>query len=258
MKIRTIIVDDEPLARSRITNLLQDHDEVQIVGQCRNGREAVDSILKNQPELIFLDIQMPDISGFKVISEMNLNYQPIIIFATAYDKYALKAFDVHAIDYLLKPFDKERFAEAIDRAKRQIKFKKSSEFNERLVNMLNDYNHTQNKFLSSFCLKEDGRLRNIPVEEVYCIEADGNYITLNLASKNYLYRATMNDIEEQLDPQYFLRIHRSTILNLRYIEKVKYLQNNEYLFILKNDSVLTSGRSFKDKIVEALNYSSLI
>lgn len=258
MKIRTVIVDDEPLARSRIVKLLREYDDIRITGQCRNGREAVDFIQRKQPELIFLDIQMPDMNGFQVISQLDLTYQPMIVFATAYDKYALKAFDVHAIDYLLKPFDKERFAEAMTRARQQIHLKKSSEFNRRLVDLLNDYNQTHQDFLGSFCLKEDGRLKSIPADEVYWIKAEGNYVILNLACQTHLYRATMNAIETQLDPQSFLRIHRSFIVNLRFIRKVKYLQNNEYTFVLKNDCELTSGRSFKDKIVEALNHSPLL
>jgi len=258
MKLRTIVVDDEPLARSRIAKLLKDYDDIHLIGQCNNGKEAVELINKKRPDLIFLDIQMPDFDGFKVVSQLDLSHQPMIVFATAYDKYALKAFDVHAIAYLLNPFDKDRFGGASDRAKEQIKLKKSSDFNRKLLSLLNDYQQEKSNYTTSFCLKEGGRLITIQVDEVYWLETDGNYLVLNLENRDFLYRGTMNTIEAELDPEQFLRIHRSFLVNLVYVKKVRYLNNSEYEFQLKNDKKLISSRSYKDKIVSDLADRNLI
>ncbi len=253
MQIRTLIVDDEPLARTRIVNLLKPHDDIYLIGQCRNGQETIEFIEKKRPELIFLDIQMPDMDGFKVISRLNLSYKPMIVFATAYDKYALQAFEVHAIDYLLKPFDQERFDEAVTRAKSMIKLKKSEDFNQRLLGLLDDYRQDDTEYLSAIKLKDGGRLVQVPVDEVYWMETEGNYITLNLETRKFLYRMTMNAMEAKLDPDRFLRIHRSYLVNLTYVRHLKYLQGNEYKFILRNGHELISSRSYKETIVEAFN-----
>ena len=249
MQIRTVIVDDEPLARSRILNRLKAHEEIKVIGECRNGKEAVRFINLKKPDLIFLDIQMPDMDGFAVISKLNLDYKPFIIFATAYDQYALKAFDVHAIDYLLKPFDNDRFLEALTRAKSQINLQKSSSFNDKLLRLIKEYQQDHHTYMSAFVVKKDGRKIHIDVDNIWWIEATGNYLTLHMAERQILYRGTMNDIEANLDPQQFLRIHRSFMINLLYTEDIRYLHSNEYKITLKNDQELVSGRSYKEKIV---------
>ena len=139
--IRVVVVDDEPLARSRIVKLLQKESDIQIVGECKNGQEATSVINSKEPDLIFLDIQMPDMNGFQVFSKINPQYRPIVIFITAYDQYALKAFDIHAVDYLLKPFDNERFREALEIARKQIKMTLASDFNKKLLRLLKDFQH---------------------------------------------------------------------------------------------------------------------
>ncbi len=252
MQIRTVVVDDEPLARSRIMNRLKEHEEIKLIGECRNGKEAVRFINDKKPALIFLDIQMPDMDGFAVISKLNLEYDPFIIFATAYDQYALKAFDVHAIDYLLKPFDNERFNEALARAKTQIKLQKSSYFNEKLLGLIKEYQQDYGDYKSAFTIKKDGRKIKIDVEHIFWLEATGNYITLHLAERKFLYRGTMNAIEADLNPQFFLRIHRSFIVNTLFVEKIRYISGNEYKVVLKNGQELISGRSYKEKIVAYL------
>lgn len=252
MKIRTVVIDDEPLARSRIVNRLSEQEEIVIIGECRNGKEAISFITKKRPDLIFLDIQMPDMDGFAVLGKLKLDYDPFIIFATAYDQYALKAFEVHAIDYLLKPFDNERFNEALSRAKEQIKLKKTAGFNHKLMSLMREFQQAENEFLSAFEIKKNGRQIKVFTEDIIWIEADGNYLNLNTERGSYLYRATMNAIESELNPQQFLRIHRSFIVNRRFIAEVNYLNTNEYRFKLKNGNELVSGRSYKGKIGEYL------
>lgn len=253
MKIRTVIVDDEPLGRARIVKLLEDYTDIRVVAQCRNGREAIETIRATQPDLVFLDIQMPDMSGFSVLARLDLANHPMVVFATAYDAYALKAFDVHAIDYLLKPFDKHRFREAVERATTQIELEKSSEFNSRLLRLLGDYQRDHEDDSSSFCIKQGGRLVTVPATEVYWIEADGNYVVLHTHEQNYLYRSTMNAIEIELEPSIFLRIHRSYMVNTTFIKNVRYTRANEYRFLLVNDEELSSSRSYKSRIVDALD-----
>ncbi len=259
MSVRTLIVDDERLARARIIKLLQSHDDITIIGECKNGNEAIEDINNKKPDLIFLDIQMPDIDGFAVVTEADISYNPIIIFATAYDQYAIKAFDVNAVDYLLKPFDSERFDKATDRAKAFIKLKKNNEFNNKLVGMLKDYYNETEKYTKKFEIKESGKIKRVYAEDIYYISSEGNYVYFNLEEKKVLYRITMNALEIELDPEQFLRIHRSLIVNKNCIKTIRYItENNKYKFILKNGDSIESGRSYKDKIAEFLSQTTIL
>jgi len=198
LQIRTLVVDDEPLARQRVISLLKNYSEIQVIGESRNGEEAVADIQSKKPDLIFLDIEMPGMDGFGVISNIDLNYKPFIIFATAYNQYALKAFNIHAIDYLLKPFDDERFDEALEIAKNQIKLRHSSQFNEKLIKLINDYNTEPEKYVRQFKIKLRGREKFIPTESIYYIEAEGNYLMLHHENGRDLFRSTMASIEKEL------------------------------------------------------------
>lgn len=243
---KILIVDDEPLARYRIAELLKKDPEVFIVGECKNGAEAVRAIKQKQPDLVFLDIQMPDLTGFDVVS--HINTAPLIIFVTAFDRYALKAFDIHAIDYLLKPFTDQRFSEALDRAKSQLTLKQTSQFSNKLLNLMEEFYPNQNPYLNTLTIKERGRDHQINLDDVLWIEADGNYLALNLPNNRLLHRSTMNAFETELNPNKFLRIHRSYIINTHAIQDTHYLTNNEYEFTLTNGQKLISGRHFKDNI----------
>lgn len=259
MSIRTVIVDDERLARLRIIKLLEPHGEVQIVGEAKNGKEAVEEINGKKPDLIFLDIQMPDLNGFEVLSKVDMSFNPVIIFATAYDNYALKAFDVHAIDYLLKPFDVERFEEAISRANLHLQLRKSSEFNDKIINLMKDYYNTNSEYKTKFELKSKGKKTEIYTEDVIYFESDGNYVNIILEDQKHLYRITMNALEYELDNSVFLRIHRSLIINVNMVKRTRYEgENNKYSFYMKNDKKLLSGRSYKDKIMEYLSSNPMI
>jgi len=244
--IKTLIIDDEPLARFRIADLLKTDPDVHILGECKNGTEAIRHIHQKKPDLIFLDIQMPDFNGFEVVAQIKCD--PLIIFVTAFDQYALDAFDVHAIDYLLKPFDDQRFFESLERAKRLIGLQQTSEFKSKLLNLMQEFQAEPDQYLSVITLKDRGRTKQIALEDVLWIEADGNYLALNLSNERHLHRSTMNAFESEIDPTKFLRIHRSTIVNTAHIKDVQYLNNNEYQFELGNNHTLISGRLYKEKI----------
>ena len=253
--ISILIVDDEPLARKRIARLLEEDPEMQIMGEARNGAEAIDLIKSKKPRLVFLDVEMPDMDGFAVINALGPANVPIIIFVTAYNQYALKAFDVHAIDYLLKPFDNERFREALDLAVQRIKIEKTQEFNKKMMNLMRMYQQDQGSFTTSFSMKKGGKQVSVSCEDIYWLEASGNYLALHTDEGEFLYRGTMNAVESELDPAHFLRIHRSCMINADRIERVHYLNNNEYKFLLQNGKKLISGRSFKDRLMAWLSES---
>jgi len=260
-KIRTIIVDDEPLARVRIRKLLEQVSYVSIIGEGKNGREAKRLIADYAPDLVFLDIQMPDFNGFEVLHKSETATLPFIIFVTAYDKYALKAFDVHAVDYLLKPFDDERFMQALEQARKQIQLEDNALLHHKLVQLLQTYQHQQSEILTAFEIKEKGKTIWVNIEEVYWLEAEGNYLKIHLAQQAYPIRQTLQQIENQLNTKQFLRIHRSFIINCNYIQKIRYKGNNQYQFVLKNDASLLSSRSYKAAIsafVEELDLKSKI
>lgn len=256
MNINAVVIDDEPLARSRILKLLREYPEVQVVGQGKYGAEAIRLVNHVKPQLIFLDIQMPDMNGFEVLSKIDRAHQPFVIFATAYDQYALKAFDVHAIDYLLKPFDKERFREALERAKKQLQLQKSSELGRKLDQLLQDYHQEPSALPRELTIRENGRNYSILLNEVLWFKACGNYVSITLAKKRFLYRSTMQDISALVDPKKFLRIHRSYLINYLHVEQVHYHHNNQYLFKFDDQTSLLSGRSYKSKIMNFLSEST--
>lgn len=253
LQIRTLVVDDEPLARQRVVSLLKNYPEILVIGESRNGEEAIADINSKKPDLIFLDIEMPGTDGFGVVSNIDLNYKPFIIFATAYNQYALKAFNIHAIDYLLKPFDDERFDEALQIAKEQIKQRHSSQFNEKLIKLINEFNTEPEKYVRQFKIKLRGREKFIPTESIFYIEAEGNYLMLHHENGRDLFRSTMAAVEKELNPNQFLRIHRSYFVNTYYMKNIRYISNNEYKVSLKDGKEIVSGRSYKDLIKSYLS-----
>ncbi len=252
MTIRALVIDDEYLARQRVIKLLATQDQVKVLGEAKNGKEAVDLIRLKQPDLLFLDVQMPDFDGFEVVNRIQGDQMPYIIFTTAYDQYAIKAFDIHALDYLLKPIDEDRFKSAIQKAAIHFQSQRTSDFNKELLKMIRTF-HRSDQFLDHLIIADRGREFEIDLDEVLYFEANGNYVNLYTLSKMHLYRITMNSLAEQVNPADFIRIHRSLILNKRYIEKCVYLSNNEYRFTMKNGKELQSGRSFKEDVMDYLN-----
>lgn len=246
--IRCVIVDDEFLARERLKKLLAEHSDFEVVAEAKNGELGVEAIKVKAPDVVFLDIQMPDLDGFGVIN--NLDKVPHIVFTTAYDHYALKAFDVHALDYLLKPFDEDRLSDTLELVRDRIASDQSSLLASQMKSLLKTFDESKGKFRRSFLIKEKGFENEVMVEEVIYMEAQGNYVKLVTEKKDYLYRIGMNVLESELDSMHFMRIHRTYILSKQWIEKQSYQGNNEFKFTLRNGVELNSSRSFKKHIAE--------
>lgn len=259
MTISAVIVDDERLARARVARLLESHVDIEVIGECRNGAEAVEFINTRKPELIFLDVQMPDMDGFAVLERANLKYNPFIIFATAYDQYALRAFDVHAIDYLLKPFDQERFDESLARAIRQLRLHETSELNSKLIDLIRDYHRETAGVVDTINVRERDKTVSIAPHDIVRVQSDGNYVTIYTEDREYLHRITMNAFESNLDPKRFLRVHRGAIVNVAFVRRARYIgRNNEYEFTMRDGTRIASGRTYKDRIARFLSHTKLL
>ncbi len=246
-KIRVLIVDDESLARKKIRTFLSELTQIEIGGECRNGLEAVAMIRNGDFDLVFLDIQMPELSGFGVIHEIGVEQMPAIIFITAYDQYAIQAFEAHALDYLLKPFTIRRFQSAVQRAIRLIQHRDANPLRDQIVGLLSDM-EWHKKYLERLIVKTTTRILFVKVDEIDWIGAAGNYLEIHVGNETYLIRETMNHLEQKLDPAKFLRIHRSTIVNLDRIKEMQADVNYEYIVILHDGTQLTMSRSKKEKI----------
>ena len=247
MKLRTLIVDDEPLAREGIRMLLATDPQVAAVDECADGQAAVDVIIERKPDLVFLDIQMPEMDGFEVLMEVGADRMPSTIFTTAYDKYALQAFEVHALDYLLKPYTNERFFEALERAKTQISLSHNINVSGQLSALL-DHITRSGDSLERLVVKAAGRISFLNLEEVDWIEAEDTYVRLHVGRESHLVRGTMSGLERKLNPKKFLRIHRSKIVNLQRVKDLQPLFHGEYAITLHDGTQLTSGRSYRDKL----------
>jgi len=251
-KIRTLIVDDEPLARRNLRLLLEKDPQIEILDECGNGREAVKAINTLSPDLIFLDIQMPEMDGFDVVERVGPEQIQAIIFVTAFDQYALKAFDVHALDYLLKPFDDERFANALRRAKSQIEAREINRLSKRLLALLDERERLNSKrsatYLTRVMVKASGRVVLLKVDEIDFIEADGNYAKLHVGRKAHLLREKMHDLEARLDPAKFVRIHRSVIVNLDRIKEMHPHFNGDYVVVLEDGRQLRLSRTRRENL----------
>jgi len=260
-KIRTLIVDDEPLARRNLRVLLERDAQIEILEECRNGREAVKAIKNLSPDLIFLDIQMPEMDGFDVLAHVGPEQIQAIIFVTAFDQYALKAFDVHALDYLLKPFDDERFARALERAKSQISAREIDKLSKRLFALLEERESErkgstqEEKYLTRLMIKASNRMVLLKVGDIDFIEADGNYAKLHVGRKAHLLREKMHDLEGRLDPGKFVRIHRSVIVNLDRIKEMQPHFNGDYIVVLEDGRQLRLSRTRREHLESKLNIS---
>jgi two-component system, LytTR family, response regulator len=253
--IRTVIIDDEPLAREGVRMLLEEDSEVSVVAECANGREALAAISEKEPDLIFLDVQMPEMSGFEVLEAVGAERAPQVIFVTAYNKYALQAFEAHALDYLLKPFTVKRFNEALGRAKTQIQNEQNGALNRRLATLLEDLK-PQAKYLERIVVKNSGRVSFLSVEEISWIEAAESYVRFHVeGGKSYLIRGAISRLEAQLDPARFLRIHRSIIVSIKQIKEMQPLFHGDYEIVVKDGTKLNSSRSYRDKLQRLLENS---
>ncbi len=250
-KIRVLIVDDEPLARKRIKRMLSGDPEVEIVGDCASGHQALAMMRESEPDLVFLDIQMPEMDGFSVLEAIAPERLPLVIFVTAYDQYALRAFEFYALDYLLKPFDRARFEKAMQRARERLSKAKGDELNQRTIALLEEIK-ARSKYLGRLVIKSGGRVFFIKTEEIDWIEAEGKYVRLHVGRESHLLREAIGGLEAQLDPARFLRIHRSTIVNIDRIRELQPWFHNEYRVILRDGTELMLSRSCRKKLGEML------
>jgi two-component system LytT family response regulator len=270
MSIRVLVTDDEPIARRRIRRFLRAESNVEVIGEASNGREAIEAIRQHNPDLVFLDVQMPDVDGFGVVQALGADQMPAVIFVTAYDEYALKAFEVNALDYLLKPFDAERFKSAFQRAREHIDRVTTAQAGRRLKTLLeqvlqddkvdvNTAAHAllgasgthaapKNGYLDRLMVKSDGRVFFVKVADVDWFEASGNYVRVHVSKTSHLIRETMNGIEASLNPQMFARIHRAVIVNLDRIKELQPWFAGDYVVILRDGRQLKLSRTYREQL----------
>jgi two-component system LytT family response regulator len=262
MTIRVLIVDDEPLAREGVALRLESEKDIEIVGECGNGSDAIRAILSLQPDLVFLDIKMPKVNGFDVVNAVGIEHMPPVIFLTAYDEYAVEAFNTHAIDYLLKPIDNARFKEGLQHAREQILKNAIAERSEQLTSLL-----TQTQGLSTvlsqkpqaqsanerLVIRSNGHVYLLEAADIYWIEAEGDYVSVHTPQKSHLVRETMKNMEARLHEQGFQRVHRSCIVNLAYVRELISLDSGDYQIILRDNSNVRLSRNYRDILYQRLN-----
>ncbi len=256
--LRVLIADDEPLARQRLADLLEPYDEVDIVGEAGSGRETVVTIRRLEPDLVFLAVQMPGKTGLEVVEDIGPDNMPFTIFVTAYDRYALKAFDVAAVDYLLKPFDDERFEQAFERAKKAIRLQNVDKAKDQLLALLQEEDaQPHQSYLERIAVDMRGKVQVVPVEQIDYISASGPYAELHVGDKAYLVREQMQTLEERLNPEIFFRIHRSTIVRLDLIESLHHAAGGDYAISLTTGQRLKVSRSRRDDLARRLGLENL-
>ncbi|MBV8496770.1 MAG: response regulator transcription factor [Gammaproteobacteria bacterium] len=272
MKIGTIIVDDEVLSRRGIEIRLRDAQDFEILAQCANGREALAAIQQYHPDLVFLDIQMPAMSGFEVLARLPQQSLPLVVFVTAYDQYAIQAFQARAIDYLLKPIDDARFAVALTRAREHVRARTAASQRDRLLEIIAEITGCGELALDELLAHGRRALENnhpevlpiragretvrVPVASIQWIDAAGDYMCIHAAGDTHILRGTMKELEEILDPKLFQRVHRSTIVNLRLVKSLRAHMNGEYFLMLEGGHELKLSRTYRDKVEYFLSGAS--
>jgi two-component system LytT family response regulator len=263
MRLRTLIVDDEPLARRGLSLRLARHSDVEVVAEAGNGREAFFAICEHQPDLMFLDVQMPGVDGFELLKAVPAAQMPVTVFVTAYDQYALKAFEANALDYLLKPVEDARLDVALDRVRQEIANRDADEHRSRLLRLLGTMSGRPDLTLDEaladavqngrptddrLAIKDAGRILRVPLDDILWIDAAGEYMCVHTGVDTHVLRATMRELEGRLDPRRFQRIHRSTIVNVARVRELRSHLNGEYFLILDSGQQLKLSRSYKDKV----------
>jgi two-component system LytT family response regulator len=255
--MRALIVDDEPVARERLVQLLNQEADVEIIGQCANGPETVSAIEELAPDLVFLDVQMPEMDGFQVVRALDATRVPAVVFVTAYDEYAVRAFEVHALDYLLKPFSGVRFRATLEHVRDQLQRHRTSDLGRRLLALaptLWDKSGTT-RAADRLLVRSTGRVHFVRTAEIDWCEAAGNYVRLHVGGDSHLFRETMNGLESKLDPRHFVRIHRKTIVNVERIEELRSSLGGECTVYLRNGAKLTLSRGYRDGFQERFGKS---
>jgi two-component system LytT family response regulator len=233
---------------------LEEESDIEIIGEAGSGEEAVSMIETLRPDLLFLDVQMPGLDGFGVLDAIGPAHMPVTVFTTAYDQFALRAFDAHAIDYILKPYDADRFRKALDRARTQLSGRRKVQLDDRLDSLMDEL-RTRHQYLERIVVRSGGRILILRVSEIDWIEAASNYVRLHAGGREYLLRETMTALEGKLDPTDFVRIHRSTIVRVDRIRELEPLFQGDYVVILDDSTRLTSSRGYREKLQELLQGS---
>jgi two-component system LytT family response regulator len=261
--ITMLIVDDEDLAREKIEFFLEEEQDCRIQALCENGFQAVEAVSEAVPDVIFMDIQMPELNGFETLSMIRSSLDegvamPLLVFTTAYDHYALKAFEAHAADYLLKPFDYERFQEMLGYVREQMRHRRAGEENSLLQKKIVDLETASTPhYTERFAFKTRGRIYFVNVQDVEWIESERNYALFHVGDLTHIYRSTITELEQKLDPAQFLRIHRSAIVRTSFIKEILPRSERSYELVLKNGVTLDIGVLFKDSVFAALGIQSL-
>ncbi|MBS1805162.1 MAG: response regulator transcription factor [Acidobacteria bacterium] len=250
MTLRALVVDDELLARKALLRLLKNESDINVIGQCSDGEAAVETIRRTKPDLVFLDVQMPEMDGFRVVETIGADQMPVTIFVTAYDKYALEAFDANAVDYLLKPFAPDRLARALRRARDRCLGRQDKDAAQRLFSLL-DRTRSQTDYAQRLAVSVRGRILFVSVVEIDWISAEGNYATLHVARKTYDVRETMQALMDKLDPRDFVRIHRSSIVNVHRIREIRPWCQGSHIVLLQSGEELRMSR-YQQEAVERL------
>jgi two-component system LytT family response regulator len=248
--MRVLIVDDEPLACERLRTILAGETDIEVVGECRDGSAAVTAIRKLAPDLVFLDVQMPEMDGFAVLEQLDSRHLPVIVFVTAYDQYAIRAFEVAALDYLLKPFDRERFGMALARGRSEYGRRNSPGVNESLLSALTEWKQRK-QYVERLVVRSGGRVFFLRADEVDCIEAAGNYVRLHAGKEEYLHRETMANIEKSLDPERFARVHRSWIVNVDRVKVLEPMFRGDYVAVLRDGRRVLMSKAYRDRLPQS-------
>ena len=256
--IRTIIADDEHLARKKLRVLLDSEPGMQVVAECQDGQQAVSAIKTHRPDLLLIDIRMPDIDGFQVLKQIAPDEMPVVVFTTAYDQFAIRAFEAHALDYLLKPFDRERLHHAVERARAELLKVHDRDLTGRILDLLakNMEPKIESKQIDDrMVIRAGGKVVFLDVKEIDWIEAAANYVKLNVGKDSYLLREGIGSISERLDPDRFVRIHRSVIVNVRKIKELQPCESGEYIAVLRNGKELSCSRGYRTQLQRLIGRS---
>lgn len=246
--IRTIIADDEHLAREKMRMLLGEEPGVQVVAECENGGQTLEALRHHRPDLLLIDIRMPDMDGFDVLEKIPANELPIVVFTTAYDQFAIRAFDAHALDYLLKPFEQERLHSAIERTKTELLKSRHLDLTTHILNLLAQKNEPQLQNEDRMVIRAGGKIVFLDVKEIDWVEAAANYVKVNVGKDHYLLREGIGSIAERLGTEHFVRIHRSSIVNIHKIRELQLCESGEYIAVLKNGKALSCSRGYRTEL----------
>lgn len=245
--LRAIVVDDEPLARERLRTFLSSEPGVSVIGECQNGDEALVAVRRDAPNLLFLDVQMPGMNGFEVLQKLNGSAPPAVVFTTAHDQYAVQAFEIHAVDYLLKPFDRERLRLALERARTRVTSQKPGDIQAKLAAMLEDIRSGARQ-PERIPIKSNGKVTFVRIPEIDWIGSADNYVELHVGTHSHLIRETMNSIASRLPPEQFIRVSRTAIVNLSRVKELHPLFHGEYAITLTTGAKVTLSRSYRDQL----------